>query len=177
MQAISDRPGGACDPSPGEIHPTIAQLEDEGLATTREERACRSLILPSEGHSQLEEGSVRLGDPFANFADTPNRPDLTDPLYQLPAPVRQIEGVRDATQLKAAAKILVQATVIAVFDLGPERSKTRTSELKTVPSLVLAHPSQAADRFSTAPAQPSPLRMKSWQRGASAMSHTSRWSA
>jgi DNA-binding PadR family transcriptional regulator len=115
---MSDRPGGAWHPGPEAIHPTITQLKDEGLARTRKECGRRSLILTSEGHAQLEEGSARLGDPFANFADTPNRPDLTDPLHQLPAALRSIEVTGDATQLKATAKILVQATMVAVFDLG-----------------------------------------------------------
>jgi hypothetical protein len=105
-------PGPRSDPS--HDHPA----QGWGLARTREECGRRSLILTSEGHAQLEEGSARLGDPFANFADTPNRPDLTDPLHQLPAAVRSIEVTGDATQLKATAKILVQATMVAVFDLG-----------------------------------------------------------
>jgi hypothetical protein len=39
----------------------------------------------------------------------PVRPDLRDPLQQLHAAVRQIEVGGDATQLEAAANVLVQA--------------------------------------------------------------------
>ena len=54
MQAMSARTGGAWHPSPGAIYPTIAQLEDEGLVTTREEGGRRSVTLTSEGRTYLE---------------------------------------------------------------------------------------------------------------------------
>src|SRR6187200_922504 len=60
MQAMSDRSGGAWHPSPGAIYPTIAQLEDEGLVTTKEEGGRRSVTLTSEGRTYLEERSARL---------------------------------------------------------------------------------------------------------------------
>ena len=49
MQAMSDRTGGAWHPSPGAIYPTIAQLEDEGLVTTREEGGSRLVTLTVRG--------------------------------------------------------------------------------------------------------------------------------
>ena len=109
MQAMSDRTSGAWQPSPGAIYPTIAQLEDEGLVTTQEEDGRRLVTLTPEGRAYVEERSARLGDPFAVFADGPNRPDLRDPLHQLHAAVRQIEVGGDAAQLEAAAQILAQA--------------------------------------------------------------------
>jgi DNA-binding PadR family transcriptional regulator len=109
MQAMSDRTGGAWQPSPGAIYPTIAQLEDEGLATTREEGGRRLVTLTPEGREYLEERSARLGDPFADFADAPNRPDLRDPMHQLHAAVRQIEVGGNASQWQAAADVLAQA--------------------------------------------------------------------
>ena len=109
MQAMSDRTGGAWQPSPGAIYPTIAQLEDEGLVTTQEEGGRRLVTLTPEGRAYVEERSARLGDPFAVFADAPSRPDLRDPLHQLHAAVRQIEVGGDAAQLEAAAQTLAQA--------------------------------------------------------------------
>ena len=109
MQAMSDRTGGAWQPSPGAIYPTIAQLEDEGLVTTQEEGGRRLVTLTPEGRAYVEERSARLGDPFAVFADAPNRPDLRDPLHQLHAAVRQIEVGGDTAQLEAAAQTLAQA--------------------------------------------------------------------
>ena len=77
--------------------------------TTREEGGRRLVTLTSEGRTYLEERSARLGDPFADFADAPNRPDLRDPLHQLHAAVRQIEVGGDTAQLEAAGQILAQA--------------------------------------------------------------------
>ena len=109
MQAMSDRTGGAWHPSPGAIYPTIAQLEDEGLVTTNEEGGRRLVTLTDKGRADVEERCARLGDPFADFEDAPNRPDLREPLHQLHAAVRQIEVGGDAAQLAAAAQILAQA--------------------------------------------------------------------
>lgn len=109
MQAMSDRTGGAWHPSPGAIYPTIAQLEDEGLVTTKEEGGRRLVTLTDEGRTYLEERSARLGDPFADFAGAADRPDLRDPMHQLVAAVRQIEVGGNATQLGAASQVLAQA--------------------------------------------------------------------
>jgi DNA-binding PadR family transcriptional regulator len=109
MHGMSHRTGGAWHPSPGAIYPTIAQLEDKGLVTTREEGGRRLVTLTSKGSAQLEKRSARPGDPFAALAHAPNRSDLRDPLHQLHAAVRQIEAEGDVTQLEAAANVFVQA--------------------------------------------------------------------
>jgi DNA-binding PadR family transcriptional regulator len=108
MQAMSDRTGRAWRPSPAAIYPTIATLEREGLVTTREQSGRRMVTLTSKGHAQLGEGSARLGDPFVDFADGPDRPDPRDLLHQVHVAVRHIEVGGDATQLEAAANVLVQ---------------------------------------------------------------------
>jgi hypothetical protein len=79
------------------------------LVTTNEEGGRRLVTLTDKGRADVEERSARLGDPFADFADAPNRPDLREPLHQLHAAVRQIEVGGDAAQLAAAAQILAQA--------------------------------------------------------------------
>ena len=109
MQTMRDRTSGAWRPSPGAIYPTIAQLEDEGLVTTREEGGRRLVTLTPEGTAYLEERSARLGDPFADFAEGTTGPDLRDPLHELQAAVRQIAVGGDAAQLEAAVRVLAQA--------------------------------------------------------------------
>ena len=103
MEAMSDRTGGAWRPSPAAIYPTIAQLEGEGLVASREGSGRRMVTLTSEGRAQLEEGSAQRGDPFADFADGPDRADPRDRLSRVHAAVCQIEVGGDATQLEAAA--------------------------------------------------------------------------
>jgi DNA-binding PadR family transcriptional regulator len=125
MQAMSDRTGGAWHPSPGAIYPTIAQLEDEALVTTKEEGGRRLVTLTDDGRAYLEERSARLGDPFADFADAPNRPDLRDPLHQVHAAVRQIEVGGDTTQLEAAERVLAEARRSLYLILAGEAEDTR----------------------------------------------------
>ena len=124
MQAMSDRTGGAWHPSPGAIYPTIAQLEDEGLVTTKEEGGRRLVTLTAEGRTYLEERSARLGDPFADFAGAADRPDLRDPMHQLLAAVRQIEVGGSATQLEAASQVLAQARRSLYLILAGESEET-----------------------------------------------------
>jgi DNA-binding PadR family transcriptional regulator len=109
MQAMSDRTGGAWRPSPGAVYPTIAQLEDEGLVTTREEGGRRSVTLTPEGRTYVEERSARLGDPFAEFANRPAGPDLRGPLHELQAAARQIVISGSAAQVEAADQVLARA--------------------------------------------------------------------
>jgi DNA-binding PadR family transcriptional regulator len=109
MQAMRDRTGGAWRVSPGAVYPTIAQLEDEGLVTTREEGGRRLVTLTPEGRTYLEERSARLGDPFADFADQPSWPDLREPMQELQAAARQIVMSGSTAQVKAAAQVLAQA--------------------------------------------------------------------
>jgi DNA-binding PadR family transcriptional regulator len=125
MQAMSDRTGGAWHPSPGAIYPTITQLEDEALVTTKEEGGRRLVTLTDDGRAYLEERSARLGDPFADFADAPNRPDLRDPLHQVHAAVRQIEVGGDTTQLEAAERVLAEARRSLYLILAGEAEDNR----------------------------------------------------
>jgi DNA-binding PadR family transcriptional regulator len=125
MQAISDRTGGAWRPSPGAVYPTIAQLEDESLVTTREEGGRRSVTLTSEGRTYVEERSARLGDPFAEFADLPTGPDLREPLHELQAAARQIGISGSAEQVEAAAQVLAQARRSLYLILAGEAEDAR----------------------------------------------------
>jgi DNA-binding PadR family transcriptional regulator len=124
MQAISDRTGGAWRPSPGAVYPTIAQLEDEDLVTTREEGGRRLVTLTSEGRTYVEERSARLGDPFADFADRPTGPDLREPLHELHAAARQIGISGSAEQVEAAAHVLAQARRSLYLILAGEAEST-----------------------------------------------------
>lgn len=124
MQAISDRTGGAWRASPGAVYPTIAQLEDEGLVTTREEGGRRSVTLTSEGRTYVEERSARLGDPFAEFADRPTGPDLREPLHELQAAARQILSSGSAAQVEAAEQVLARARRSLYLILAGEPEET-----------------------------------------------------
>jgi DNA-binding PadR family transcriptional regulator len=125
MQTMRDRTAGAWRPSPGAVYPTIAQLEDEGLVTTREDGGRRLVTLTPEGTAYLEERSARLGDPFADFAEGTSGPDLRDPLHELQAAVRQIAVGGNPTQLEAAARVLAQAKRSLYLILAGEPEEAR----------------------------------------------------
>jgi DNA-binding PadR family transcriptional regulator len=124
MQAIRDRTSGAWRASPGAIYPTIAQLEDEGLVTTREEGGRRQVTLTPEGRTYVEERSARLGDPFAEFAGRPTGPDLREPLHELQAAARQILSSGSAAQVEAAAQVLARARRSLYLILAGEGEET-----------------------------------------------------
>ena len=124
MQAISDRTGGAWRASPGAVYPTIAQLEDEGLVTTREEGGRRLVTLAPEGRTYVEERSARMGDPFAEFAGRPAGPDLREPLHELQTATRQILSSGSAAQVEAAAQVLAQARRSLYLILAGEPEET-----------------------------------------------------
>jgi DNA-binding PadR family transcriptional regulator len=124
MQAISDRTSGAWRPSPGAVYPTIAQLEDEGLVTTQEEGGRRLVTLTSEGRTYIEERRAQRGDPFAEFANRPARPDLRDPLHELHAAARQIASSGSAAQVEAAAQVLGRARRSLYLILAGETEDT-----------------------------------------------------
>jgi DNA-binding PadR family transcriptional regulator len=109
MQAMSERTGGAWRPSPGAVYPTIAQLTDEGLVTTREEGGRRLVTVTDEGRTYLEERTARLGDPFAEFGRAPAGPDLRGPMHELHAAARQVGVSGSPEQVEAAAAVLAQA--------------------------------------------------------------------
>jgi DNA-binding PadR family transcriptional regulator len=109
MQAMAERTGGAWRVSPGAVYPTIAQLEDEGLVTTREEGGRKLVTLTDEGRAYLEERKERLGDPFAEFGERPAGRDLRAPMQELHAAARQVALSGTAEQVEAATKVLAEA--------------------------------------------------------------------
>jgi DNA-binding PadR family transcriptional regulator len=109
MQAISERTEGAWRASAGAVYPTIAQLEDEGLVTTQEEGGRRLVTLTREGSSYLEERRSQRGDPFSEFTDGPQSPNLRRAVDELHAAARQIGVAGSAAQVEAAATVLTQA--------------------------------------------------------------------
>ena len=77
--------------------------------TTKEEGGRRLVTLTPEGSAYLEERSARLGDPFADFAGQPSRPDLREGMQELQAAARQVVTSGSTAQINAAAAVLAQA--------------------------------------------------------------------
>ncbi|MBL7501914.1 PadR family transcriptional regulator [Frankia sp. CNm7] len=110
MQAIAERTGGAWQPSPGAVYPTISQLEDEGLVTVTAEGGRRLVTLTEAGQAHVAESRASLGDPFAGFAARAGgTADLLGPAQELNAAVWQVARTGTPDQASAAHKILTDA--------------------------------------------------------------------
>lgn len=115
MQAIAERTGGAWQPSPGAVYPTISQLEDEGLVTVTADGGRRLVTITETGQAYLTKNRETLGDPFAAFtarsgrAAGPGGVDLLGAVQELSGAVWQVAQTGDAGQTAAAHKVLTDA--------------------------------------------------------------------
>ncbi|ONH30356.1 PadR family transcriptional regulator [Pseudofrankia asymbiotica] len=110
MQAIAERTGGAWQPSPGAVYPTISQLEDEGLVTVTADGGRRLVTLTDAGREHVTANRATLGDPFAGFtARAGGGASLIGPVQELHAATWQVARTGDADQITAAHKILTDA--------------------------------------------------------------------
>jgi DNA-binding PadR family transcriptional regulator len=148
IQEIADRTDGAWRPSPGSVYPTIAQLEDEGLVESDDERGRRTLRLSDAGRAFLAEHEDEVAAVWAPFAenaadgddddDTVDFASLKPELGRVMNAVWQIITTGTDQQRKAAIGVLVEARralyqILAdhpgdeVDDLG-DRESRRTDE-------------------------------------------------
>jgi len=109
MQAMADRTDGAWRPSPGAIYPTIAQLEDEGLATSEVDGGRKLVTLTDEGLRHVAEQRAGWGDPFGQVEGAAPGPDLRGPLHELHAAARQVAVSGSPAQVEAANAVLAEA--------------------------------------------------------------------
>jgi DNA-binding PadR family transcriptional regulator len=113
MQAIAERTGGAWQPSPGAVYPTISQLEDEGLVTVTADGGRRLVTITEAGQAYLAKNRETLGDPFAAFTARSGRAgggvDLLGAVQELSGAVWQVAQAGDADQAAAAHKVLTDA--------------------------------------------------------------------
>ncbi|MBL7493661.1 PadR family transcriptional regulator [Frankia sp. AgB1.9] len=112
MQAIAERTGGAWQPSPGAVYPTISQLEDEGLVTVTADGGRRLVTITEAGQAHLAKNRDTIGDPFAAFTARAGRAggvDLLGAVQELSGAVWQVARAGDAGQTAAAHKVLTDA--------------------------------------------------------------------
>lgn len=109
MQELEERSGGAWQPSPGSIYPTLQQLADEGLI----------LGNPVEGKnvfSLTEDGATAVADneeppPWERFAGEggASYANLKRSVFQLGAAVKQVAAAGSQQQVEAAVEIVNNA--------------------------------------------------------------------
>lgn len=110
IRELGRRSGGAWQPSPGSVYPTLQQLQDEGLVrSTEADGGKRVFELTDEGRAEAgklpstapwEEAAEDLGDDLV---------ELSDAAFQLIGATRQIAHEGDPRQIQAANDILRDA--------------------------------------------------------------------
>ncbi|WP_045875217.1 PadR family transcriptional regulator [Pseudofrankia sp. DC12] len=136
MQAIAERTGGAWQPSPGAVYPTISQLEDEGLVTVTADGGRRLVTITETGQAYLAKNRDTIGDPFAAFtarAGHADGVDLLGAVQELSGAVWQVARAGDAGQAAAAHKVLTDARRALYLLLAGEPAAT-TATTATEPT-------------------------------------------
>ena len=106
MQAIADRSNGAWQPSPGAVYPLLGQLEDEGLITMTADSGRRLATLTDAGRDAVRAGRESWPDPFAEYGDGTEGPDLRGLVMHVHDAARQVARAGTDAQRQAAAGIL-----------------------------------------------------------------------
>ena len=107
---LGRRSGGAWQPSPGSVYPTLQQLQDEGLVrSTETDGGKRVFELTDEGRAESEKLSATA--PWEEAADeaADDFVELSDAAFQLMAATRQVAHAGDPRQIQAANDILRDA--------------------------------------------------------------------
>ncbi|MGH3673691.1 MAG: PadR family transcriptional regulator [Pseudonocardiaceae bacterium] len=110
MHAITDRTGGAWQPSPGAIYPTIAQLEDEGLVITEADGGRKLVSLTDSGRAYLEDPNSGVVDPFAAITACDARePSLRNAIAEVHSAAKAVAINGTRAQVTAAQNVLADA--------------------------------------------------------------------
>jgi DNA-binding PadR family transcriptional regulator len=110
MQAMTERTGGAWQPSPGAIYPTIAQLEDEGLVTIEVKGGRKLVSLTDAGRAFLDDPDHGVADPFAAItASDTGTPSLRTAIAEVHSAAKSVAVNGTHAQVIAAQAVLADA--------------------------------------------------------------------
>ena len=107
MQTLSDRSGGAWQPSAGSIYPTLQQLEDEGLVVAEEGEGRRVFRLTDAGRQVAEAAKARSATPWESAGDEGSN-DLGPLFLGVAEAVRQVAMVGSPADLDEARRLLTE---------------------------------------------------------------------
>ena len=106
IQELTARSGGVWRPSPGAVYPTLAQLEDEGLVTGRQDEGRNVFELTETGRTEAE----RVGqDPRAPWATEDDLVNLHEQFEQLAGAIGQVARAGSPAQRAEAARLVTEA--------------------------------------------------------------------
>ena len=105
MQELQDRSGGAWQPSPGSIYPTLQLMADEGLVSGGDDDGGRKIFTLTEaGHGVKDE--MEEPPPWEVFAGEDKFVDMRQTVGSVVAAAKQVGQVGSPDQVAAAAEIL-----------------------------------------------------------------------
>ena len=109
IQTLGERTGGAWQPSPGAVYPSLEALLDEGLVTASEADGRRVFTLTDEGRRAAEERRTQ-GPPWAApGAELDGRHQLRQAAHEVMGAAKQVGLAGSPAQVEAATAILTQA--------------------------------------------------------------------
>ena len=110
MQTLEERSGGAWRPSPGSVYPTLQQLQDEGLVTSREQDGKRIYEITDAGRAESERRTAEAGgSPWDDERDRSTYGQLRDGVVGIHQAARQLARHGNDTQLQRAVEIVRDA--------------------------------------------------------------------
>jgi DNA-binding PadR family transcriptional regulator len=111
MQAIEERSQGVWRPSPGSVYPTLQQLEDEGLVSSKESGGQHLLELTDTGRAALAERPQDSPPPWEEMAGgVGNRAlELGSLVHQIGLAAMQVVEAGSEAQVEEARKILTDS--------------------------------------------------------------------
>lgn len=109
MQEMEERSGGAWQPSPGSIYPTLQQLADEGLVISEAVDGKNVFSLTEDGAGMVRDNQDP--PPWEKFGGAGDIAfgNLRRSVHQLGAAARQVASAGTPSQVEAANKILTDA--------------------------------------------------------------------
>jgi DNA-binding PadR family transcriptional regulator len=108
IQELAERTGGAWQPSPGSVYPSLQLLADEGLIASTDEDGRKVFALTADGQTRAAEAA---GDvpPWERLAATAGSIDLRHSIAGLVSAIKQVATTGTAEQIARADAILVDA--------------------------------------------------------------------
>ena len=125
MQELDERSGGAWQPSPGSIYPTLQQLADEGLVSSTSVDGKNIFNLTEDGATAV--AANEEPPPWERFGGEGGAAyaGLHRSMFQLGAAARQVAAAGSSAQAEAANEVLNNARkaiyrILAEDDAPPE---------------------------------------------------------
>lgn len=106
IQELSDRTGGAWNPSPGSVYPTLSALEDQGLIRAEEVDGRRTFSLTDTGRAEAERAGDRAAPWEEVAAGSGGFTELRDVVMGVMTAARQVAADGTPSQVTRAVALL-----------------------------------------------------------------------